>query len=53
MMFHKIFTITKLNKTPTHAWIISVLIKIEKLYDDEWDAMVIIDKKKGFKSQDP
>jgi hypothetical protein len=46
-MFQNCLTITKLNKTLTHVWIISILNKVEKLYDDEWDAMVIIDKKEG------
>ena len=44
-MFQKSLTITKLNKTLTHAWIISILNKVENFYDDEWNAMVIIDKK--------
>lgn len=47
VMFQKSLTVTKLNKTLIHTWIISILNKVEKLYDDEWDAMVIIDKKEG------
>jgi len=46
-MFQMSLNITKLNKTLTRAWIISILNEVEKLYDDEWGAMVIIDKKEG------